>query len=348
MSESSSEEKTEPPSAKKLKKAREEGQVARSPDVTKLLVYVALGTFLLFQFKTFFESLASLCTAIYFDRTLALISKESTLGFGYEAFFMMAKLGLQILAVGLVASVAGDILQVKPLLAWKAVQFDFSRILPSKGFKKIFSMESVSNLGLMLVKALLIGFALFMVVLSYAPSLIGMPMGGIENGLVISLKLISSLFLWSVLIVTVTSVVDYVLKHRAWKKRLFMSKSEVKRENIESYGNPIIKKAIKQLQSEDDNMGKMFKNIRFCNVMVLDGEGRVIGLYFNALFNPEPVALVLASGTTAERVMESAASSNIRVIHDAEFVSTLFGMLHLGSPIPPEHKEAAMHLIAGR
>jgi flagellar biosynthesis protein FlhB len=238
-------------------------------------------------------------------------------------------------------------MQVRPMLAWKAVQIDFSRILPSKGLKKIFSSESISNLALMIAKALLIGLVLFTVILSYAPSLIGLPMGEIGHGLSISLKLISSLFLWSVLVLTVISVGDYALKHHAWKKRLYMSETEVKRENIESNGNPIIKQAIKKLQSEDDDMGKMFKNIRFCNVLVVDTNRRVVGLYFNARFNPEPVALVVASGQTAERVLEASTSYNKRVTLDNEFVEILFGMVRPGSPIPAGNKDTAMQLIYG-
>jgi flagellar biosynthesis protein FlhB len=348
MSEESSEEKTEPPSQQHLRKAREEGRVARSPDVAKTVIFFALGIYFLFQFGSIFAQLADLATAVYTDKKSTSMGHSRAIGFALEAFRVLMLAVLPMLLATFIASICADLIQVGPLLAWKAVKIDFNRCNPATGFKKLFSLQTFTSLGLMAAKAILISAVLITVIRSYAPALIGLPLGDLNAALGAALQVIAGFYLWSLLASTFIAVGDYFLKLHTWTKEMYMTKSEVKREHQESFGNPLVKKELKRLQGEADDSGRMFKNIRFCQVIVIDAEKRALGIYFNARFNPEPLAIVVASGTVAISILEEAAHQKKKVVQDDDFVATVFGTVTAGSPIPPEHREAALQLINSR
>jgi flagellar biosynthesis protein FlhB len=346
MAEESSEEKTEPPSQQHLRKAREEGRVAYSQEVSKVAVFFALGVFLLFQFSYFSQQILLLATAVYSTHGVtAGMGHSRAIGFLFESLSLLAQMGLSLLLVALVVGFAADFLQVGPLLAWKVLRIDFNRCNPMSGFKKIFSQKSLTSLGIIVLKTLLVSAVLFTVISSYIGSLIGLPMGELGAALGASLSVISAIYLWSVLLSCVIGIADYLLKRHEWMKEMFMTKTQVKRENMESFGNPLVKKEMRRLQESDDDMGRMLKNVRRCQVLVTDEEDRVLGLYFNARFRPEPLVAVMAVGATAKTLLSEAAHYNKRVVRDPEFVSTVYGLVGMGSSVPEEHRDAALALI---
>jgi type III secretory pathway component EscU len=99
---------------------------------------------------------------------------------------------------------------------------------------------------------------------------------------------------------------------------------------------------------EEDGQGKMMNNIRFCQILLTDDQGRVIGIYFNETFNPLPLLLVSALGDKAKEVLYIAASFRVKIINDAPFVDAVFGQVAPGNPLPTEQVESAVALCSGR
>jgi flagellar biosynthesis protein FlhB len=346
MSGQSSEEKTEPPTPRRIKKAREEGQVAHSRDVTKAAVFLAVGMYLMFRLGHIFDVVGALAVqALTWPQLASKRGHAELLGIASKAFGLLGLEFLAIVAVAFFAGMVADFAQVGPLVATKVLQVDFNRINPSSGFKRIFSLKTFSNLGLMLVKALLIGAVFVMVIYSYSAVLIALPSGDVGAALGVGLGVLAGFYLWSVLASGVVSVADYKIQHFIWLKEMYMTKTEIKQERLESFGNPLIKKEIRRMQDDSDTVGKMLKNVRFCQVMVVDDENRVLGLYFNARFKPEPLVIVVASGQAAKLMLAEAEMHKRRVVRDADFIGKLFVLAQPGAPVPKEHQEAALQLI---
>jgi type III secretory pathway component EscU len=90
----------------------------------------------------------------------------------------------------------------------------------------------------------------------------------------------------------------------------------------------------------------MYRNLGFCQVMVLDGAGSVLGLYDNPEFNPEPLVLIHASGVSGEKLLTAARAEDIRVVKDARFATAVFAQTQPGQPVPSEFQARARQLIA--
>ena len=346
MSGETSEDKTEKPSRRQLEKAREEGNVAKSTDATKALVLLACGLYLMFQFARLFDEIAALATLVF--GAAARHPRAPLMAHVVAAAQVLMHVTLPLLLIALAGSLAGPLMQIGPLAAWKALKIDFKRVHPVEGFKKLFSAKTLGTLLLTIAKAILLLVALYLVIERHVPLLVALPQGDVGRALGVGLSALTSLFLWGLLVSVCIAVPDYAIQRRLWYKGLYMTKSQLKREREEDDGKPEVKKEIKRLQGEDDNIGRMFKNLRLCGVLVADAQGRVIGLYFNASFKPEPLMLVVAAGGMAQRVLDAAAGSKLRVVNDEGFMASVFPGAAADDPVPEAHREAALELIRGR
>ncbi|SNT10610.1 flagellar biosynthetic protein FlhB/type III secretion protein U [Noviherbaspirillum humi] len=337
------EEKTEKPTPQRLKKAREEGQVARSPEVTKAIVFAAVALLLLFAFRAAVEQAFALLAWIF-----TLAEQPVSISLIIKAFWVSLSVAAVIIAPILIlttfASLAGDAAQVGLHPSWKAASPKPEKINPINGFKQIFSGKMLSTFVVNLVKTFLVGMILYSVLSRYAQELLAVPRADMGSALDISLDIFASTMLWSVILLIVVSIADYVIQHRAWMKQVMMTKTEVKRENKENYGDPKIKKARKELTEVDTDSERMFKNLSFCQMLLADG-GRVLGLYYNPSFNPDPLVLVMATGSTAERVVTAAENSGMRVTRDSGLMRELWPVCRIEQAVGPSHRDFVVDLL---
>ena len=160
-------EKTEPATQKKLDDARKDGNVAKSKDlvtaVTLVVLFVVLKVTIGSIGMGFMETFQNVYGKIYtyanpgsyemtYDATKALL---------LDAFKTGALAVLPIFAVAMVVAFVGDLVQVKWKVTGKPLQPKFSKINPLQGFKRIFSLQSLMNLGKSLALVLIIVFVVF-------------------------------------------------------------------------------------------------------------------------------------------------------------------------------------------
>jgi flagellar biosynthesis protein FlhB len=340
---SSSEEKTEKPTARKLRKSREEGNVGRSVDVSKTVAFLAIGIYLFFQFRVIAEDVGALLNGVI--GAIGRGQKDAYLQLGLYTVQLGVSLLLPMLLLVAAASMAFDFLQVGPLLAIAAAMPKLERIHPAQGFKRLFSKRSLTQILMSIAKMASIGLCLFFVVKSFAPDVLGLPKGSIGAGLQVAVNVMAQTFLWSALCLIVLAIIDYMIQRRIWYQEQYMSKTELKREQKDDSPSKEVQEARKEAQG-DDPLERMYRNLGFCQVMVLDGAGSVLGLYDNPEFNPEPLVLIHASGVSGEKLLTAARAEDIRVVKDARFATAVFAQTQPGQPVPSEFQARARQLIA--
>lgn len=244
-----SDEKTEEPTESKLRKAREEGQVAKSQDVAIAASTLAVvGTLLALADGMAARMRTVVALALDFgpgDIGLDILYKRIA-AMGIEAALAIGPL-VVVAAIGAIVGIAAHIgFQITP----KAVQPKFDSINPAQGIKKVFSVKSLMTFLQMVLKAVVIGAVMWQAILQLLPLISGavfqtpVAIGSIAWGAV------GKVLLFAVALFLVLAPLDYALQRHHFMKGQRMSKDEIKREFKGQEGDPEIKGQRKQLARE--------------------------------------------------------------------------------------------------
>ncbi|WP_104748602.1 flagellar biosynthesis protein FlhB [Helicobacter cetorum] len=337
------EEKTELPSAKKIQKAREEGNVPKSMEVVGFLgLLVGLLSIFIF-FMWWVDSFSEMYRQILKDFSLDFNKEEA-----YKLFYQLAKdaflLLLPILIILVIVAFLANVLQFGLLFAPKAIQPKFSKINPINGVKNLFSFKKLLDGSLITLKVFLAFFLGFFIFSLFLGELNHTALLGLKSQLLWfknkALLLIASLlFLFFIM-----AFIDLIIKRRQYTNSLKMTKQEVKDEYKQQEGNPEIKAKIKQMMMKNA-ANKMMQEIPKANVVVTNPTHYAIALKFN---EEHPVPIVVAKGTDhlAIRIKGIAREHGIEIIENKKLARELYKDVKLNATIPEELFEAVAIVFA--
>ncbi len=332
MSESSG-EKTEEPTDKKLRDARERGQVAKSQDVTTTIVtlFVLAATALLFHESVRrFQSLFS--EGIVLLGAPAETAFSAMTGKALEAFLWLTL----PLALACIAGVfAGSMLQVGVLFASEAMKPDIKKLNPFEGAKKIFSMKNLMEFLKSTIKVSVLSVLLYFIVKGSIDPLMQLPLTDISA----VADVFEKIFLWFLLPFIGTCIAiaaaDFFLQRFLFRREMRMTKDEVKREYKQQEGSPEIKGKRKSIHREminDDTAGKTKKS----TVLITNPTHYAVGLYYEAGVTKLPVVSVKGVDSLAFRIMDIAQDNQVPVVQNARIARHLYDNVKVDDFIPNE------------
>ncbi len=241
-------EKSEAPTPKRLRRAREDGDIAKSAHLTIAVSGLFWWLFLLMEGAQLYAQLVAVI-----ERVCALDQAERftvRLDAVLEAVSKLVGPALATVGAGVLAALVPELAQTRGVLAWKRIAPDFKRLNPVEGFKKLFGLKVVFDTGLLLVQLfVLLVLALRAVLACFAEFVplhalpLAKQLGWIASAQMHFLALAAASML-------VPASVDIALQRVLWRRRLKMEKHEVKRENRDDEGDPHVKGHRRQLQRE--------------------------------------------------------------------------------------------------
>src|SRR3982751_2277834 len=164
MAEESDLEKTEPASERRLEKAREEGNVARSRELTTLVMLgTAIGGLWLTRPTPGSTMSAALRRGLHFDRTMAFDPSHMIAQTGLMALHTLMAMA-PLFGMMLVAAVVAPLMLGGWLFSGKAVAPNFGKLNPFAGIVRMFSTQSLAELLKALAKSALIGGVAYWVI----------------------------------------------------------------------------------------------------------------------------------------------------------------------------------------
>lgn len=248
MSENSSQDKTEKASPQKLRKARKEGQVARSKELTAsgLLVFGGLAMFWFVPaFADLFRDLVWLPSEFDWQGMRDPNMMLRALG---EALWRMMWTLIPLFAVLGGLMVALSALPGGFVLVWKSLLPKFSKLNPLSGLKRMFSANSLMELFKSSLKVVLLGGTLGMLLQYNWPRLLMMNRIPLGVALEQSLHILALAFIILGCVMLIVAFIDAPYQQWTLMRKLKMSKQEVKDEHKNSEGSPEIKRRIRQIQ----------------------------------------------------------------------------------------------------
>ncbi|MEN3359076.1 MAG: flagellar biosynthesis protein FlhB [Mycobacteriales bacterium] len=337
-------EKTEKPTPKKLREARREGRIARSPDlgawagilVASLLLPLAarhllsVGTGLLVALRDLIAAPTPDPTAV-----LALLRRA-----GLAAALATAPLAGSLLLVGMVAAIAqGGLHPATKMLKPKA-----SRLNPVAGFKRTFGTQALWEAAKVVLKTVVIGLTMYLSVRALMPLLLGggtLPLAAVLGAVQ---GAATALFRTAAVAGLVLAAADYAVIRRKLGKQLRMTKQEVKEEHRQAEGDPNLRSAIRSRQLAMSR-SRMMANLPQADAVVVNPTHVAVALRYQPGVGA-PTVLAKGAGVIAARIRAVATEHRIPLIEDVPLARALFAACEIGQEIPAELYSAVARVLA--
>ena len=272
-------EKTEDATPKRLEKAKEEGQVARSRELGTTLILLG-GTLSIWMLgDTMVRAFSQIMHFnLAFDRASAM---DPTKMFSHLGASFMSLVGLLSILLGimLLMGVLANILFGGFLLSVKPLQPRLNRLNPISGLKRMFSMNSLVELLKAIAKFLLVATVAILILFGFEDALISLGREGLKP----ALSHASLIILWSALglaaATAIIALVDVPFQQFEFKKNLKMTRQQVKDELKDSEGRPEVRARVRQIQRQLAT-SRMMAEIPEADVVITNPEHFAIALKY--------------------------------------------------------------------
>ncbi|MEU4559931.1 EscU/YscU/HrcU family type III secretion system export apparatus switch protein [Actinoplanes sp. NPDC023936] len=335
-------EKTEQPTAQKLKKAKQEGQIGKTQDLGAWVGILAASIMLPRTLSKAMEQAQGLMEKIPDtvqnpDPGKAIaIMKEALTG----VVWAVLPLALTMMLVG----VAGAGAQGGIRVATKLFKPQFKRLNPLPGIKRMFGAQSLWEATKALVKTGVLTGVLYMTMKDIVPKL----MQAGQLPLASTLKIVSdasiSLIRAAAAAGIVMAAADYFVVKRRTNKQLRMSKEEVKQEYKNTEGDPLIKGQIRARQLAMARSRQM-ADVPTADVVVVNPVHVAVALRYE----PEkgaPRVVAMGKGPIAAKIRDIATENRVPMVQDVPLARSLHDSCEIGQEIPAEFFGAVAKVLA--
>ena len=333
-----SEEKTLPPSAKKLREARKKGQIARSKEMVTAAVTLTAFSYLYARAGSAFGTLsdALLAAGMAGPRPFTEALPGLTEKIWHEVTWLVTPL-LGLIAVAAVLTnvvVNGGVLAAVDPVAPK-----MERLNPVEGFKRLFAMRSFIELIKVVLKVMVVGTVACVLIAASLQALVEEPScglgctGPVLRGLLRPLLIaVGGFFL-------VLGALDIGLQRWLFRRDMRMTKTEQKRERKEMEGDPLIKR--QHRRERRSTMHEAKTGLRKATFAIRSAD-IVLALRFAKPDATVPILVARGTGAGAQLLLEEAQRLRLPVVFDSAVTALVAPRLKVGRMISQDMFQAVI------
>ena len=345
MSESSSQEKTEEPTSRRLSKAREDGQVARSTELPAAAVTIAALGFLFLTGGVLVSKLAeAFASGFNFDRKLVHSPNLLPAIFAHEileSFILIAPLLLLTAAVAIAASGATG----GYLFSLKSVAPKASKLNPLNGLKRMFGTKALVELAKALLKFFLVAGVVTWVLSDNIVTLDALGKMAFEPGMKVAGEMLSKSALIMACSLIIIALIDVPFQKWQHMKQMRMTKQEIRDEMKDMEGRPEVKAQIRRRQREMSN-SRMIDRVKDADVIITNPEHFAVALSYDPNGDSAPILLAKGADAVAARIRAEAEKHGIEIFQAPPLARALYFTTDLERPVPEDLYYAVAQVIA--
>ncbi|MEQ8689937.1 MAG: flagellar biosynthesis protein FlhB [Pseudomonadales bacterium] len=323
-------EKTEEATPRKLEKAKDDGQVARSRELNTVAVVTFGAVALIAIMPGVAGELVNFTTNQIHQA--ADIRQPLTFYLGEAArvgLSAMAPFAVILFLAGVFSSVAvGGF-----LLSGKALQPKLERMSVIKGFGRMFSVKSLVELAKSLAKFILISAVAMGVLSAFFSDLLNLGALPVKGAIGEAVYYVAIGFLLIGLVLILIAAVDIPFQVAQHKKQLKMTKQEVKDELKDSDGKPEVKARIRALQQQAAQR-KQLDDVPTADVVITNPEHFSVAIRYQSSEMMAPVMVAKGADFMAFRIREIAQSHDIPIVPLPPLARAIFYTTEAGDEIP--------------
>jgi flagellar biosynthesis protein FlhB len=343
--ESSSEDKTEDATPRRLEKAKEEGQIPRSRELTTSLVLLAgvvglwvFGSHMTRQVVDILRFNFSVPREVLFDPQLMI--RYVTQSF-FEGLWML----LPFMGVMVLAALVAPIMLGGWLFSGNNIMPKFSRMDPLAGLKRMFSGKALIELAKALGKVILVMLVAYWIIKGMIKAVLGLSQEPINA----AMSHMIDLCIWACVILSASTLliaaVDVPVQLWEFHKKLKMTLQEVKDEMKDSEGRPEVKGRIRQLQREMSQR-RMMENVPKADVIITNPTHYAIALQYHPDSAGAPILLAKGIDHTAMKIREIAKAHRIETVEAPVLARAIYHTTELDREIPAGLYVAVAQVLA--
>jgi flagellar biosynthetic protein FlhB len=345
MAEKSSAEQTEEPTARKLRNARDEGQVARSAELPAAAVTIGAILVMFFMGGYWIKQMAEIfASGFKFDRKtldnpdLMVTAFVQQIG---EAFLLIVPILLVTAVMAILSSGAtgGYLFSLKSTLP------KFSKLSLLSGFTRMFGTNAAVELLKAILKFSIVSIVLWALVSRQMDQMMQLGQMAIEPALAAAGWMIAESALWLSLSLLFIALIDAPYQKYSFTKRMRMTKQEVIDEMKDMEGRPEVKQQIRRRQREMAN-NRMIQKVQDADVVITNPEHFAVALSYDPTGDGAPILLAKGSDHMAARIREEAEKHGIEMFAAPPLARALYFSTEVDQPVPESLYLAVAQVIA--
>ena len=241
-------EKTEMPTPKKLRDARQKGQVCTSKDIVSTAILVVLFALLGWMGVALMDDMEELLR--FLSGRIAENNEASVNESSAMTAIIICKHSFIFVLIAAVIGIVANVAQVGFLFTFEPIIPKLEKLNPVEGAKKIFSMKNIFEFLKNVVKVCFLSYLLYKIIWASVPELLTMCYGTVDDIFPCLKLMLKRLAVYTAFGYIVIAIVDRLFQGRNFTKQMMMTKDEVKREYKEMEGSQEVKQAQRQFRDE--------------------------------------------------------------------------------------------------
>ncbi|KPP80718.1 MAG: flagellar biosynthetic protein FlhB [Oceanicaulis sp. HLUCCA04] len=337
-------EKTEPPSQRKLDKAREKGDVPKSQEIPAWFI-LAAGLGVLAAFGPAMGTGLTRELSVFLSKPHE-ISLDGTGALTVTAAAVMKVVMVMGLAFGaiLAAALAGHFVQHGLIFTTSKMEPKLSKLNPVEGAKRILGPQGWVNFLKGLAKMTLVAIAITIVLWPRMDLLASLPAVAPGQLLVLFREIAIQLMLAALAVFSVIALADYIFQRQQFYDRNKMSHREIRDEFKESEGDPMVRARLRQIRQERARK-RMMAAVPEAAVVITNPTHYAVALKYEQGVTAAPICVAKGVEAVALKIREIAEENGVPIVEDPPLARALHASVDLDEVIPPEQFAAVAKVI---
>jgi flagellar biosynthesis protein FlhB len=336
-------QRTELPTQRKLDKALEQGDVAKSQEVVSFFVLGAGAVAAMIAAGPAARDLAGRLRGVLGNLHQVPMDRGGLMSLAwFSVAAVLTALALPFL-FGIAAAVAGNMIQHRPVWSTQGLAPKLSRLSPMAGAKRMFGKEALVNFVKGMLKIAIVGALIVAVLWPYRGFFESMASADLASALPRSHAMVLKLLAAVLAVYFLLAGLDYLYQRHAWIERQRMSRQEMKEEFKETEGNPEIKAKLAQMRRERARR-RMMSSVPKASVVIMNPTHYAVALQYEPGMDA-PICVAKGLDELALRIKSVAIENGVPVVENPPLARALHAAVDLDEAVPEEQYKAVAEVI---
>jgi flagellar biosynthetic protein FlhB len=326
-------ERSEDATPKRLKEARDKGQVARSKELTTALLLMTASISLYSFSGNFATGFANMAKRAWSPDLKNIFNVKQMLAAFGELFSTVMVAAAPFFILLFCLALFSPLLTGGLSFSSKAFAPQANRMSPAKGFKRMFGMHALVELVKALAKVGVVFFVGYLVVSKSFPDLLALGLGEMATSVGRAMDLVTRSFFLISLSLLIIAMID--VPYQIWNhaKQLKMTKQEVKDEYKEMEGKPEVKSKIRQKQRELSEQ-RMMEAIPDADVVVTNPEHYSVAIKYDLMGGGAPIVVAKGVDIIAMQIRKVAIANDVPLLAAPPLARAIYHTTEIDDEVP--------------
>jgi len=338
-------EKTEKPTGKRVREARNEGNVTKSMEANSAAVLLS-GMIALMAFGGWMMNrLMTMATTVYYRLEDIALEKSTFQDYLATSVVWVLSTLLPIFLIIAVTGIIINLIQSGFLWSTKSLKPKPDKLNPFKGAKNILNQQAFVRFFFNIVKVIIVGWVGYVIVRNAWTKFVPLMDSSVWLIFLFLVHTVLKLMMWIIAVLGIVAIIDFAYQKYKYIEGLKMSKQDVKDERKMMEGDPQIKQKIRQTQFQIA-FNQMIKDLPKADVVVTNPVHVAVALKYDQESMDAPIMLGKGLRKLAARIKEVARENDIPIVENPPLARALYKHCEIGEDIPGQFYQDVAEILA--